>query len=88
MYYHCTGYRGKCPEPYTREEVLEKQMAGVLRDLVVPPPVLAWLQSELVASDQTEQAARAQTARRQQMEFERLQGRLDVLLRGPPRREN
>ena len=22
VYYHCTGYKGKCPEPYTREEVL------------------------------------------------------------------
>ena len=21
VYYHCTGYRGKCPEPYTREEI-------------------------------------------------------------------
>jgi site-specific DNA recombinase len=79
VYYHCTGYRGKCPEPYIREEMLGEQMGGVLRDLVVPPAVLAWLQSELVASDQSEQAARAQTARRQQMELERLQGRLDVL---------
>ncbi|MBM4073840.1 MAG: recombinase family protein, partial [Planctomycetes bacterium] len=23
VYYHCTGYKGKCPEPYTREEVLD-----------------------------------------------------------------
>src|SRR5713101_7622733 len=22
VYYHCTGNRGKCPEPYTREEIL------------------------------------------------------------------
>ena len=44
---HCTGYRGKCPEPYTREEIFEQQVAGVLRDLVIPPAVLAWLQSEL-----------------------------------------
>lgn len=20
VYYHCTGYKGKCPEPYTRED--------------------------------------------------------------------
>ena len=72
MYYYYTGYRGKCPEPYTREEVLEQQFATVLRDLVVPPAVLAWLQSELVESDQTEQAARSQATRRQQMEMERL----------------
>lgn len=23
VYYHCTGNKGKCPEPCTREEVLE-----------------------------------------------------------------
>jgi site-specific DNA recombinase len=23
VYYHCTGNKGKCPEPYAREEVLE-----------------------------------------------------------------
>jgi hypothetical protein len=22
VYYHCTGYKGKCPEPYRREEVV------------------------------------------------------------------
>jgi len=79
VYYHCTGYRGKCPEPYTREEILERQIARVLRDLVIPPAMLAWLQSELVVSDQAEQAARLQMARRQQMESERLQARMDVL---------
>ena len=79
VYYHCTGYRGKCPEPYTREETLEEQTAGVLHDLVVPSAVVAWLQSELVVSDQTEQAARAQMARRQEMELERLHARMDVL---------
>src|ERR1022692_2286351 len=38
VYYHCTGYRGKCPEPYTREEVLERQFSDSLRDLIVPVP--------------------------------------------------
>ena len=40
VYYHCTGYRGKCPEPYTREEVLAEQLAAGLRELVIPPAVL------------------------------------------------
>ena len=33
MYYHCTYYRGKCPEPYVREEVLEEKFTDVLRSL-------------------------------------------------------
>jgi DNA invertase Pin-like site-specific DNA recombinase len=26
VYYHCTGHKGKCPEPYTREEVMLDQL--------------------------------------------------------------
>ena len=26
VYYHCTGNRGKCPEPYTRQEVLTRRV--------------------------------------------------------------
>ena len=37
------------------------------------------MQSELIESDHTEQAARAQALRRQQAEVERLQARLDLL---------
>jgi site-specific DNA recombinase len=79
VYYHCTGYRGKCPEPYTREEKLTDLFAGQLRALVIPPAVLEWLRETVVASDVTERAARAQTLRRYQMELDRLQTRLDVL---------
>lgn len=39
VYYHGTGYRGKCPERYTREEILENQFAGRLHD-VIPPEVI------------------------------------------------
>jgi hypothetical protein len=79
VYHHCTGYRGKCPEPYTRQEKLTDLFAGLLRALVIPPAVLAWLRETVVASDVTERAARAQTLRRHQMELDRLQTRLDVL---------
>ena len=79
VYYHCTGYRGKCPEPYTREEVLERQFADSLHDMIIPPPVLEWLQEELITSDVNAHAAREQLLRRDQVEQERLQKRLDVL---------
>ena len=79
VYYHCTGYRGKCAEPYTREETLARQFAASLHELIIPGPVLEWLQAELVASDLTERAAREQAQRRDQAEWERLQRRLEVL---------
>lgn len=60
IYYHCTGNRGKCPEPYTRQEVLTREFSGVLKQLVIPGPILAWLGDAVVSSDRTEQAARGQ----------------------------
>ena len=79
VYYHCTGYRGKCGEPYTREEILQHQFAAGLRGLILSPVVLQWLTSELVESDEAERAARAQALRRDQAELERSQARLDVV---------
>jgi site-specific DNA recombinase len=79
VYYHCTGYRGKCPEPYTREEILENQFAERLHDLVIAPAVINWLQHELVADDLREQQAREQAMRRHEAQLDRLGGRLDIL---------
>ena len=79
VYYHCTGNRGKCAEPYTREEVLEGQFAGVLGQLVIPAPILEWLRSTVLESDHTEQAARAKNIKRLEAEDDRLRRRIDAL---------
>jgi len=79
VYYHCTGYRGRCSEPYTREETLKKRFAGRLRDLVIPSEVIAWLQEELVTSDLRDQVGRDQALRRYEGELNRLGARLDTL---------
>jgi site-specific DNA recombinase len=79
VYYHCTGYRGRCHEPYTREEALTRQFADHLSELVIPSAVLTWLREEIAESDHSEVAAREQTERRHQAEIERLQRRLDTL---------
>ncbi len=63
VYFHCTGSRGKCQEPYTRQEVLTREFANVLQELVIPQPILEWLDDAVLNSDRTEQAARAQTIR-------------------------
>ena len=38
VYHHCTGKRGKCPKPYTREEILSNVFANILQELVILPP--------------------------------------------------
>jgi len=36
IYYHCTGYRGKCELPYFREEELADRLGQVLADIHIP----------------------------------------------------
>jgi hypothetical protein len=64
VYYHCTGHRGKCPEPYTREEAMQDQLADSLRALVIPRGVLNWLQEAIGKSDLTERATRDRETKR------------------------
>src|ERR1700686_1844694 len=61
VYYHCTGYRGKWPEHYTREEKLTNLFAGHLRSFVIPQPVLEGLREVMVVRYVPDGAASAQT---------------------------
>ena len=79
VYYHCTGYRGKCPERYTREEALTHSFAERLRELVIAPEIITWLEADLIAGDRSEQSAREQSVLRLQAELERLKRRLEIL---------
>ena len=50
IYYHCTGYKGKCPEAYTREENLDKQLKGSLKRISLKEDVLEWMKTALQRS--------------------------------------
>jgi len=79
VYYHCTGYRGKCGEPYTREDVLKTWFAEALGQIAFPSATLQWLEAELMESHQRQQEARSQLLRRQHAELERLRNRQKVM---------
>jgi site-specific DNA recombinase len=79
VYYHCTGHRGKCEEPYAREEVVQDQFAAALKELVIPPAILKWLQESVSESDLNEQAARDREMKRLEEQHRRLGSKLDVL---------
>src|SRR5262245_56473753 len=51
MYYRCTGHRGKCPEPYTRQETIVDAFASTLSELVIPEAVLDWLADAVTSTD-------------------------------------
>ena len=79
VYYHCTGHRGKCAEPYTREEAMRDQFAASLRELTIPPGVLQWLQETVTESDLNERAARDREVKRLDEQARRIDGKLDAM---------
>jgi hypothetical protein len=79
VYYHCTGNRGKCPEPYARQEVLSGQFASVLQKLVIPPAILEWLGDAVLDSDRTEQAARAESIKKLKIRYDQIEVRIETM---------
>ncbi len=43
MYYHCTGYKRRCEEPYVRVEVVEQNFTDRLGRLLFDDEVLEWV---------------------------------------------
>jgi site-specific DNA recombinase len=79
VYYHCTGHHGKCAEPYTREEAMQDRLAASLRELVVPPGVLTWLNEAVSESDLNERASREREIARLEEQLRRFDSKLDAL---------
>jgi hypothetical protein len=79
VYYRCTGYRGKCGEPYTPEGLLQREFVDGLQQLAIPPAISQWLEAELAASDQNQAVTLEQAITHAQAELVRSQKRLDVL---------
>ncbi|PHZ83926.1 recombinase family protein [Paremcibacter congregatus] len=79
IYYHCSGYKGKCDEPYTREEVLEEHFTALLKQLRFDDEVFEWIRKAL--KDSCSDKVRAQTESYKNLEKERgrLQRRLDEM---------
>ena len=79
VYYHCTGYKGKCPEPYTREEVLAECFGKLLRSLSFSREILDWIVTALRESHVDEKAFHDEAITRLQGEYRRLQNRIDAM---------
>ena len=79
VYYHCTGYKGKCPEPYTRQEVLEAEFSRLLRTLVIDQEVIDWVADALRQSHADEKRHHDEAIARLRADHERLQNRLDAM---------
>ncbi len=79
VYYHCTGYKGKCPNSYTREHVLEDKFTELLRGLVFTNDTLEWVRTALRDSHRDEREFRCDAITKLQREQKRLQERLEAM---------
>lgn len=79
VYYHCSGYRGKCPEPYTREEVLEDRFTDILKRVSLDDEILGWVEEALRQSHVDEKSHHDEAINRLQGEYGRLQARIDLM---------
>jgi site-specific DNA recombinase len=79
VYYHCTGYKGRCEEPYVREEVIERQFSDLLGRLTFDDEVLAWVRDALHASHADEKREHEAAIARLRAEYDRLQARMHAM---------
>jgi DNA invertase Pin-like site-specific DNA recombinase len=79
VYYHCTAYKGKCPEPYTREEVLSERFAALLKGLAFDEEILGWVKEALLQSHGDEKRFHEEAIGRLRTEYDRLQHRVDAM---------
>ncbi len=79
VYYHCTGFKGKCGEPYVRQEVLEEQFASYLARLRITPETFEWITTALTESCSDEKREHSDAIARLQAEWDRLQKRVDAM---------
>jgi site-specific DNA recombinase len=79
VYYHCTGYKGRCDEPYVREEVIEQKFTDLLGRLRFDDAVLEWVREALNASHADERREHEKAIKRLWAEYERLQNRVHAM---------
>jgi site-specific DNA recombinase len=79
IYYHCTGHKGKCGEPYIREEEIDRQFGSALRSLEFDEEILQWVRTALQESHKDEQTYHSEQINLLQKEYQRFQFRIDAV---------
>jgi site-specific DNA recombinase len=79
VYYHCTGYKGRCKEPYVREEVIENRFSQFLGRLTFDEEVIAWVRDALRASHADEKREHEAAIGQLRAEYDRLQARMHAM---------
>ncbi|WP_245326668.1 recombinase family protein [Bradyrhizobium sacchari] len=79
VYYHCTGYKGKCPEPYVREEMIDAKFTALIDRLRITEEIYQWIVDALHGSAEGERKEHDAAVHRLQAEYDRLTHRLRTM---------
>jgi site-specific DNA recombinase len=79
VYYHCTGFKGKCQEPYLRQEALEAEFSRWLRKLALDQEVVEWISTALRESQADKRQHHEAAVSRLKADHQRLLNRLEAL---------
>lgn len=79
IYYRCTGYKGRCPEPYVSEAVLSTKFSELLRQLDIGEPALQLVSEGLKSSHVDQAKEHAETIKRLQTEYDHIKSRIQAM---------
>ncbi|HEY2172090.1 MAG TPA: zinc ribbon domain-containing protein [Candidatus Angelobacter sp.] len=77
IYYHCTGYKGKCELPYMREEQVGERLGQVLKDIHIPDDVLVQLQDSLTEVERHSHSEKKAQQEKLQQRLTAVRSRID-----------
>ena len=79
VYYHCTGNKGKCPEKYSREEVIDQQFMESLKRIQLDNDVVDWIVAVMNSSTAEERVQREAQVTALNQQKQRLEARLEKM---------
>jgi DNA invertase Pin-like site-specific DNA recombinase len=79
VYYHCSGYKGKCGEPYVREEELDKQFFVYLDALYFDEEVMEYVRGKLMETRREKGRFHRDSLTRLREEEKQLYARMDLI---------
>ena len=77
VYYHCTGHKGNCGEPYTPEKVLEAQFGQFVDQLQMDDGTISWVADAIREGNASDRQFHETAIRRLERKSKRLELRLD-----------
>ena len=77
IYYHCTGFKGRCGNTYIREEDLSRLFADVIKRIHISAEVAEWITEALRESQDDKQKFHRASVMRLQQQYLAVQAKID-----------